>query len=188
MSHLWSSGSGNFKATCGNKPEYCLWLWYLSPEMPTIGHFTIVRLVAWPLNKSKAGVDLVLIEMRMLFLYKFLLISIRTVSLTEESSKVAIETKSTEASLSFKGQAAKHTTAKWVISCTLTYISITKSPLTPLIDFTITCDEKWEKCLHNSTPQRDKNSSSNNTTYTWTKRDTSWCFSKLSLLFMQPCL
>ena len=78
----------------------------------------------------------------MLFLCKFLLISIRTVSLTEESSKVAIETKATEASLSFKGQATKHTTAKWAISCRLTYISITKSPLTPLIDFTISCDEK----------------------------------------------
>ena len=62
----------------------------ISPEMHTMGHFTNVCLVAWPLNKSKAGVDLVLIEMRMLFLCKFLPISIRTVSLTEERSKVAI--------------------------------------------------------------------------------------------------
>ena len=37
-----------------------------------IGHFTAVcLLVAWPLNKSEAGVDLVLIETSLLFLCKF---------------------------------------------------------------------------------------------------------------------
>ena len=43
---------------------------------------TIVYLVAWPLNESKAGVDLVLIESSLLFLGIFLLISMRTASLT----------------------------------------------------------------------------------------------------------
>ena len=33
-----------------------------------------------------------------------------------KSSKVSIKTKSTPASLSFKGQATKHTTVKWSIS------------------------------------------------------------------------
>ena len=30
--------------------------------MKLIDHFTVVCLVAWPLNESEAGVDLVLIE------------------------------------------------------------------------------------------------------------------------------
>ena len=47
-----------------------------------IGHFTVVCLVAWPLNESEAGVDLVLIETSLLFLCKFLLISMEAASLT----------------------------------------------------------------------------------------------------------
>jgi len=47
-----------------------------------IGHFTVVCLVAWPLNESEAGVDLVLIETSLLFLCKYLLISMKTASLT----------------------------------------------------------------------------------------------------------
>ena len=49
-----------------------------------IDHFTVVCLVAWPLNESEAGVDLVLIETSQLFICKFLLISMRTASLTWE--------------------------------------------------------------------------------------------------------
>ena len=44
-------------------------------------HFTVVCLVAWPLNESEAGVDLVLIVTSLLLLYKFLLISMRVASL-----------------------------------------------------------------------------------------------------------
>ena len=44
-------------------------------------HFTVVCLVAWPLNENEAAGDLVLIETSML-LCKFLLISMRTASLT----------------------------------------------------------------------------------------------------------
>ena len=51
-------------------------------QHPTIDHFTVVCLVAWPLNESEAGVDLVLIETSLLFICKFLLISMRTASLT----------------------------------------------------------------------------------------------------------
>jgi len=39
----------------------------------SIDHFTVVCLVAWPLNESEAGVDLSL-----LFFYKFLLIKTRS--------------------------------------------------------------------------------------------------------------
>ena len=50
----------------------------------SMDHFTVVCLVAWPLNESEAGVDLVLIETLLLFMCKFLLpvISMRTASLT----------------------------------------------------------------------------------------------------------
>ena len=39
---------------------------YLSPE--AIDHLTVSCLVAWPLNESEAGGDLVLIETSLLFL------------------------------------------------------------------------------------------------------------------------
>ena len=48
----------------------------------TVDHFTVVCLVAWSLNESEAGVDLVLIETSLLFICKFLLINMRTASLT----------------------------------------------------------------------------------------------------------
>ena len=44
-------------------------------------HFTVVCLVAWPLNENEAGVDLALIETYLLLFYKFLLISMKTASL-----------------------------------------------------------------------------------------------------------
>ena len=52
-----------------------------SGELQVIDHFTVVCLVAWPLNESEAGVDLVLMETSLLLLCKFLLISMRTTSL-----------------------------------------------------------------------------------------------------------
>ena len=50
--------------------------------MTLIVHFTVVYLVTWPMNESEAGVDIVLIETSLLFLCKFLLISMTTTSLT----------------------------------------------------------------------------------------------------------
>ena len=44
-------------------------------------HFTVVCLVAWPLNESEAGVDLVLVVTSLLLLRKSLLISMRIASL-----------------------------------------------------------------------------------------------------------
>ena len=78
----------------------------------SIDHFTVVCLVAWPLNESEAGVDLVLIETSLLLLCKFLLISMRTASLVKKSREVSIKARSTPVSLSFSGQATKHTTVK----------------------------------------------------------------------------
>ena len=74
-------------------------------------------LVAWPLNESEAGGDLVLTETLVLFISKFLLISMRTASLTWEKQgvEVSIKTRSPPASLSFKGQATKQETVKWSI-------------------------------------------------------------------------
>ena len=43
-----------------------------------IEHFTDLCLIAWPLNESEAGVDIVLIEIALLFLCKLLLISMKT--------------------------------------------------------------------------------------------------------------
>ena len=50
-------------------------------EQFSIGQFTVVCLVAWPLNESEARGDLVLIETSLLFLYEVLLM---TASLTKE--------------------------------------------------------------------------------------------------------
>ena len=36
-----------------------------------LGHFTVVGLVAWPLNESEAGGDPVLMATSLLFLFKF---------------------------------------------------------------------------------------------------------------------
>ena len=49
---------------------------------PVLDHFTVVCLVAWPLDENEAGGDLVLIEISLLFVCKFLLINMRTASLT----------------------------------------------------------------------------------------------------------
>ena len=56
---------------------------------------------SWPLNESEAGGDLVLIETSLVFLHKLL-----------KNSIINIKTRSPAASLSFKGQAAKHATVK----------------------------------------------------------------------------
>ena len=43
-----------------------------------IGHFTVVCLVTWPLSRSEAGGDLVLIQTLLLFICKCKLVSMRT--------------------------------------------------------------------------------------------------------------
>ena len=73
-------------------------------------------LVAWSLNENEVGGDLALIETSLLFLCKLLLIRMRIASLTKKRRGVCIKTRSTPASLSFKGQATKQATVKWCIN------------------------------------------------------------------------
>ena len=75
-----------------------------------IDHFAVVCLVACPLNESEAGVDLIFMKTSLVFFCKFLLISmIKALFLHNKNREVSIKTRSTPASLSFKGQAPKHT-------------------------------------------------------------------------------
>ena len=60
-----------------------------------IDHFTVVFLVACPLNESEAWVDLVLIETSLLFICQFLLISMRKASLTWEKQGGSYQNKVT---------------------------------------------------------------------------------------------
>ena len=60
----------------------CVGIYSHSFHIWSMDHFTVVCLVAWPLNESEAGGDLVLIETLLLFICKFLLISMRTASLS----------------------------------------------------------------------------------------------------------
>ena len=46
---------------------------YFTEKYAINRHFTVVCLVTWPMNESETGVDLVLIEISLLFLCKFLL-------------------------------------------------------------------------------------------------------------------
>ena len=72
-------------------------------------------LVAWPLNESEAGGDLVLIETSLLFYVYDAVLMLMSRNLHQKSSDVSIKTRSPPASFSFKGQATKHTTGKWSI-------------------------------------------------------------------------
>ena len=80
----------------------------------SIDHFTVSCLVAWPLNESEAGGDFVLIETSFSHVNDAVLMLISR-NLHMKSSKVSIKTRSTPASLSFKGQATKQETVKWSI-------------------------------------------------------------------------
>ena len=57
--------NGDMKKKCHREaPSLCV----LVNSKQLIDHFTVVCLVAWPLNESETGVDLVLIETSLLFL------------------------------------------------------------------------------------------------------------------------
>ena len=68
-----------------------------------IDHFTVARLVTWPLNESDAGGDLILIETSLLFLCNDAFLMLISRNLHKKNSEVSIK-----ASFSFKGQATKH--------------------------------------------------------------------------------
>ena len=71
-------------------------------------HFTVICLVAKPLNRSEALGDLVLIQTLLLFKCKLLCYHINKIL-------VSITTRSPSASLQIKGLATKFTTVKWPI-------------------------------------------------------------------------
>ena len=83
-----------FKTTCWNNkfPQH--------NNIKAIDHFTIVCLVAWPFNESKVGCDLALIETLLLFLCKFLLITMTTALLVYEKHRGFYQSKVTS-SLTF---------------------------------------------------------------------------------------
>ena len=76
-------------------------------------HFTVVCLVSWPLNESEVGVDLALKKPPCFSYVNDAVLMLIRWNLHKKSSEVSIKTRSTPASLSFKGQATKHTTVKW---------------------------------------------------------------------------
>ena len=79
-------------------------------------HFTVVCLVAWPLNESEAEGDIVLIETPFCFSYaNDAVLMLISTNLHMKSCEVSTKTRSPAASFSFKGQATKHTTVKWSI-------------------------------------------------------------------------
>ena len=81
-----------------------------------------LSLVDWSLNESETGVDLALIQNLPAFLMLMMLFPCKVVEFNKKSSEVSI-TRSTLTSLSFKGQATKHTTVK----CSIFIDSVVKS-------------------------------------------------------------
>ena len=86
----------------------------------SLGHFTVVCLVPWPLNRSEAGGDLVLLQ-TLFFICKWSCsraehgIAWEYHDLHMKSRKVCKKTRLPPASLLFKGQGTEHTTVKWSI-------------------------------------------------------------------------
>ena len=84
-------------------PTQCIFLNVLSPSSCGIDHFTVVSLVAWPLNESEAGGDLALIVTSLLFYVNDAVLMLMSRNLHNKRSEVSIITRSPPASLSFKG-------------------------------------------------------------------------------------
>ena len=72
----------------------------------TIDHFTVVCLVAKPLNRNEAKGDLVMIQTLLLFKCKLL---------CYHANQIQVTTRSPSASLQIKGLATKYITVKWPI-------------------------------------------------------------------------
>ena len=78
-----------------------------TPTSLLIHHFTVACLVAWPLNESEAGVDLVLIQTPLLFFVNDAILMRISSNLHKKSSEVSIKARSPPTSFSFKDQATK---------------------------------------------------------------------------------
>ena len=86
--------------------DHKLTIWKTGIQL--IVHFTVVRLVAKPLNRNEAKSDLVMIQTLLLFKFKLLCYHANKIL-------VSITTRSPLASLQIKGLATKYTTVKWPI-------------------------------------------------------------------------
>ena len=74
-------------------------------------------LVTWPLNESEAGVDLVMIQTSLLFYVNDDVVMLISKNLHYKSSEVSIKTRSTPASLSFKGHKMDHLQDRQSLKC-----------------------------------------------------------------------
>ena len=77
-------------------------MFQLSISYPIV-HFTVVCSDAWPLNETEVGVDLILKETFQLFYDQDAVILLIRRNLHKKSSEVSIKTRTTPASLSFRG-------------------------------------------------------------------------------------
>ena len=80
-----------------------------------IDHFTIVRLVTWPLNGSEAEDDLVLIQTSLILLCKANCSYANYFAFPCEKQRGLYECKVTSSLVSIHGQVTRHTTVKWPI-------------------------------------------------------------------------
>ena len=92
----------------------------------TIDQFTVVCSVPWPLNGSKAGRDVVLLQTLSFFMckswYSHANKPVNMIIYIWKTLKVCKKTRSPPASLLFKGQGSAHTTVKWPITKTMDII------------------------------------------------------------------
>ena len=77
-------------------------MFQLSTSYPIV-HFTVVCSDAWPLNETEVGVHLVLKETFLVFYDQDVVIMLIRRNLLKKSGEVSIKTRSTPASLSFRG-------------------------------------------------------------------------------------
>ena len=96
----------NTELTMNTVSKNCCYI--LGNKMYRVDHVTVVCLVAWLLNENEAGSDLILTETYLLFLCKFLLISMRTASVTLEKQGVFHQNKVTS-SLTFIQRTGNYT-------------------------------------------------------------------------------
>ena len=89
----------------------------------SIDHFTVVCSVTWPLHGSEAGGDLALIQTSRCLSCKCTYLALEQLDLHNKSNEVCIKTRSTPASLPFKGQVTEETTVKWSICLWCRYVN-----------------------------------------------------------------
>ena len=89
--------------------------WVLCYMACRIDHFTVVFLVAWPLNGNEAEGVLVLIQTLLLLLCKSSCCYVNYLAFTWEKQRGLCQTKVTSSLTCIHGQVTKNTTVKWPI-------------------------------------------------------------------------